>query len=202
MIEAERRGFKAPGTTFMVAGGLIGAAGAYVFQVYGGRQLGIHAFAPIAQLWTIFFILGTVLLVPVEGYVTREVASGRKAIPHDLVPAGVVAGIGALLGGAFVIVTLDRLFTGSWEYVVQIVLLMLGYGLLFVGKGVLAGRRRFADVGWVLIIETVVRLVAGIIAIRLIATAESLGLGDGARCFRCARHGLVATRQGPVPGPL
>ncbi len=175
MIEAERRGFKAPGTTFMVAGGLIGAAGAYVFQVYGGRQLGIHAFAPIAQLWTIFFILGTVLLVPVEGYVTREVASGRKAIPHDLVPAGVVAGIGALLGGAFVIVTLDRLFTGSWEYVVQIVLLMLGYGLLFVGKGVLAGRRRFADVGWVLIIETVVRLVAGIIAIRLIATAESLG---------------------------
>ena len=175
MIEAERRGFKAPGTTFMVAGGLIGAAGAYVFQVYGGRELGIHAFAPIAQLWTIFFILGTVLLVPVEGYVTREVASGRKAIPHDLLPAGVVAGIGALLGGGFVIVTLDRLFTGSWQYVVQIVLLMLGYGLLFVGKGVLAGRRRFADVGWVLIIETAVRLVAGIIAIRLIATAESLG---------------------------
>ncbi len=175
MIEAERRGFKAPGTTFMVAGGLIGAVGAYVFQVYGGRQLGIHAFAPIAQLWTIFFILATVLLVPVEGYVTREVASGRKAIPHDLLPAGVVAAIGALLGGGFVIVTLDRLFTGSWQYVAQIVLLMLGYGLLFVGKGVLAGRRRFADVGWVLIIETVARLVAGIIAIRLIATAESLG---------------------------
>jgi O-antigen/teichoic acid export membrane protein len=44
-----------------------------------------------------------------------------------------------------------------------------------VAKGVLAGRRRFADVGWVLIIETVVRLVAGVLAIQLVATAESLG---------------------------
>ena len=175
VIEAERRGFKAPGTTFMLAGALIGAVGAYVFQVYGGRQLGTEAFAPIAQLWTLFFILATVLLVPVEQYVTREVASGRKAIPHDLVPAGVVAGIGAVVGGGFVIVTLDRLFTGSWQYVAQIVLLMFGYGLLFVGKGVLAGRRRFADVGWVLVLETVVRLTAGVVAIQLVATAESLG---------------------------
>jgi O-antigen/teichoic acid export membrane protein len=175
VIEAERRGFKAPGTTFMVAGGLIGAVGAYVFQVYGARQLGTEAFAPIAQLWTVFFILATILLVPVEQYVTREVASGRKAIPHDLVPAGVVAAIGAVLGGGFVLVTLDRLFTGSWQYVAQIVFLVLGYALLFVGKGVLAGRRRFKDVGWVLIIETAARLVAGIIAIQLIATAESLG---------------------------
>lgn len=159
----------------MVAGGLIGAVGAYVFQVYGGRELGTEAFAPIAQLWTVFFILATVLLVPVEQYVTREVASGRKAIPHDLVSAAAVAVIGALLGGGFVLITLDRLFAGSWQYVAQIVLLMLGYGLLFVGKGVLAGRRRFADVGWVLIVETVVRLVAGIIAIQLAANAESLG---------------------------
>ena len=175
MIEADRRGFRAPGTTFMVAGGLIGAVGAYVFQVYGGRALGTEAFAPIAQLWTLFFILATVLLIPVEQYVTREVASGRKAIPGDLVPSMAVAGLGALLGGGFVLFTLDRLFAGSWEYVVQIVLLMIGYGLLFVGKGVLAGRRRFVDVGWVLVVETVARLIAGVIAIQLIATAESLG---------------------------
>jgi O-antigen/teichoic acid export membrane protein len=175
VIEADRRGFRAPGTTFMVAGGLIGAVGAYVFQVYGGRALGTDAFAPIAQLWTLFFILATVLLIPVEQYVTREVASGRKAIPGDLVPSMAVAGLGALLGGGFVLFTLDRLFAGSWDYVVQIVLLMIGYGFLFIGKGVLAGRRRFADVGWVLVIETVARLIAGVIALQLIATAESLG---------------------------
>jgi O-antigen/teichoic acid export membrane protein len=40
---------------------------------------------------------------------------------------------------------------------------------------VLAGRRRFAGVGWVLILETVARLVAGVVAIQLVASAESLG---------------------------
>ncbi len=175
MLEAERRGFKAPGTTFMVAGGLIGAIGAYIFQAYGGRQLGTEAFAPVAQLWTVFFIIATVLLVPLEQYITREVAGGRKVIPGDLVPAMTVTAIGAVIGGGFVLFTIDQLFAGSFQYVIQIVLLMIGYGLLFVGKGVYAGRRQFAKVGWVLIVETVVRLVAGIVAIQLAATAESLG---------------------------
>ena len=48
--ELDKRGFKAPGTGFMVAGGLIGAVGAYLFQVYGGRALGPEAFAPISVL--------------------------------------------------------------------------------------------------------------------------------------------------------
>jgi O-antigen/teichoic acid export membrane protein len=159
----------------MVAGGLAGAIGAYIFQAYGGRQLGTEAFAPVAQLWTVFFIIATVLLVPVEQYITREVAGGRKVIPVDLVPAMTVAAIGAVLGGGFVFFTLDRLFAGSLPYVIQIVLLMIGYGLLVVGKGVYAGRRQYAKVGWVLIVESVVRLAAGIVAIQLAASAESLG---------------------------
>ena len=159
----------------MVAGGLIGAVGAYIFQVYGGRALGPEAFAPIGVLWTAFFILATVLLIPVEQYVTREVASGRRAIPHDLKPTAIMALIGCVVGGGFLVFTLDQLFGGSWQYVVQIVLLMVGYSLLFFGKGVLAGRRRFADVGWILIIESVVRVVVGVAAIQLVATAESLG---------------------------
>ncbi|HLF43412.1 MAG TPA: hypothetical protein VJA46_07790 [Acidimicrobiia bacterium] len=175
MIETERRGFRAPGTTFMVAGGLIGAVGAFAFQAYGARAIGDIAFAPISLLWTVFFILATVLLVPVEQYVTREVASGRKAIPSDLKAAGVMAAAGSVFGGGFVLLTLDRFFAGSWHYALQILLLMFGYALLFVGKGVLAGRRRFAGVGWVLIVETVVRLVAGVVAIQLVASAESLG---------------------------
>ena len=175
VVESERRGFRAPGTTFMVSGGLIGAIGAYIFQVYGGRAIGAEAFAPIGVLWTVFFILATVLLVPVEQYVTREVAAGRKAIPHDLWPAMITAGIGATVGGAFVWATLDRFFGGSWQYIAQIVLLMFGYSLLMVGKGVLAGRRRFAGVGWILVLETTARLLAGIVAVRLASNAESLG---------------------------
>lgn len=205
MVEAERRGFRAPGTGFMVAGGLIGAVGAYLFQVYGTRALGAEAFAPLAVLWTAFFILATVLLVPVEQYVTREVASGRRALPHDLGPAMVMAAIGALLGGGFVWFNLDRVFEGDWQYVLQIVLLMVGYALLFVGKGVLAGRRRFAGVGWVLIIETVARLAIGVIAVSLLASAISLGWamvigGFSVLAMRWWRHdtGSAGERAAPA----
>jgi O-antigen/teichoic acid export membrane protein len=176
-VESPPRGFRAPGTTFMVSGGLIGSLGAYVFQVYGGRVLGTVAFAPVAALWTVFFILATILLVPVEQYVTREVASGRKALPYDLKPAMTMAAIGSVLGAGFVLMTLDLLFDGDIQYVAQIVLLLVGYAFLFVGKGVLAGSRRFAGVGWVMIVETVARLVAGVVAIQLVASATSLGWG-------------------------
>lgn len=91
VVEVDKRGFKAPGTGFMVAGALAGAVGAYLFQVYGARTLGSVAFAPVGVLWSAFFILATVLLVPVEQYVTREVASGRRAIPHDLRPTFVLS---------------------------------------------------------------------------------------------------------------
>ena len=175
VIAEERRGFRARGTTFMISGGLLGAVGAYLFQVYGGRTLGAEAFAPIGVLWTAFFILATILLVPVEQYVTREVATGRKAIPGDLAPVAVMTAIGCVVGAAFVAVTLDRLFEGDPQYIVQIVLLMVGYSLLFVAKGVLSGARRFANVGWILIIETGARLIAGIVLVQLLASATSLG---------------------------
>lgn len=161
----------------MVAGGLIGAIGAYAFQVYGTRNLDPDAFAPVSVLWTAFFILATILLVPVEQYVTREVASGRKALPTDLKPALLMAAIGALVGGAFVAVTLEDLFFGDPVYIFQFILLMLGYSLLFVAKGVLAGSRRFAGVGWVLIVETFARLVAGVVLLQLVLDASSLGWG-------------------------
>lgn len=175
MLEANPRGFRAPGTTFMISGGLVGAVGAYLFQVIGGNAIGSEAFAPIGLLWTAFFILATIFLVPIEQYVTREVASGRKALPNAATATYWFAVAAAVVAILFVTVTRNSLFAGSWQYVIQAALLVVGYSFLFFGKGVLAGRRRFSEVGWVLVIETAVRLVAGIVAIQLFATAESLG---------------------------
>jgi O-antigen/teichoic acid export membrane protein len=199
VVEADRRGFRAPGTTFMVTGGLLGAVGAYLFQVYGARAIGDEAFAPVALLWTTFFILATVLLVPVEQYVTREVAAGRKAIPQDLAPALIVAAIGAVVGGVIM-----WFFESDWQYVAQIALMMVGYSVLMVGKGVLAGRRRFAGVGWILIIETAARLLAGIVAIQLVANAQSLGWamvlgGFAVLGTRWWRHDVGESREAPAP---
>jgi O-antigen/teichoic acid export membrane protein len=83
-------------------------------------------------------------------------------------------------------------------------LLVAGYALLFVAKGVLAGRRRFADVGWVLIIETLVRLVAGVVAIQLFASAISLGWamvlgGFAVLAMRWWRHDVGDPRAPAAP---
>ncbi|MBW3666566.1 MAG: hypothetical protein KY394_03115 [Actinobacteria bacterium] len=204
VIDAPKRGFRAPGTGFMVSGGLIGALGAYAFQVYGGRVLGTEGFAPVAVLWTTFFILATVLLVPVEQYVTREVATGRKAIPFDLKPALAMAAVGSVVGGIFALATLDQLFEGDIQYVAQIVLLMVGYAFLFVAKGVLAGSRRFAGVGWVMIVETAARLLAGIVALQIVASAVSLGWamvlgGFAVLGLRWWRHDTGETRVRHLP---
>lgn len=159
----------------MVGGGLLGAFGAYVFQVYGARQLGADALAPLTVLWTVFFITATILLVPVEQYVTREVARGRKSLPRDLKPMLLMTGLAGLIGVIFVVSTLDWLFAGDPQYIAMILLLAVGYGFLFVGKGVLAGSRQFSQVGWVLIVETAIRLLAGIVLLSLVLNATSMG---------------------------
>lgn len=201
VIAGKRRGFRAPGTTFMITGGVAGGIGALLFHIYGGRSLGEEAFAPIGLLWTLFFTLATVLLVPMEQYVTREVASGRRAMPRDLIPTLTVAGIGSLLGGAFVVLTLDRFFESEPQYIAQIVLLMLGYSLLFLGKGVLAGNRRFTQVGWVLIVESAVRLAVGLVALAVFASATSLGWAMVAGGFAVLAMGWWRHDAGDVQAP-
>lgn len=198
-----QRGFKAPGTTTMVAGGLAGAVGAYIFQAVGGRALGDAGFAPIAAMWTAFFILGSVLLVPLEQYVTREVSRGREALRTDRAVLVVVAAIGVAAGMTFVWVTLDVLFEGRPIFIAQMALLVAGYAVLFTSKGVLAGHRRFADIGWLLAIEGVIRVVSAlailVVAQRASALAWSMVAAPlAALLLRFWRHDRATSEARPV----
>src|SRR5688572_22848746 len=115
------RGLRAPGTARMIAGSLVGAVLAYLFQVYGTRALGAHAFAPIALLWTSFFIVATVILIPLEQFVTREASRGRRVLTEDRLTIVLVIGGAALLLGGFTYLTNDALFSGEPIFVVQAV---------------------------------------------------------------------------------
>ena len=99
---AAERGFRAPGTGWMISGSLIGAVGAYLFQVIVGNRLGAEAFAPISVQWTVLFIVITVVLVPFEQYTTREAARGRDVWRADwgvaLVAAATAACIKNIMG--------------------------------------------------------------------------------------------------------
>jgi O-antigen/teichoic acid export membrane protein len=169
------RGFRAPGTARMIGGSLIGALCAYLFQVVGGRTLGTEAFAPIAILWTVFFIAATVSLIPLEQFVTREVGRGRRVLVADRqVVLSVTFGTGLLLA-AFVYFTRDGLFGGEWVFALQAFLLTVFFGFMQLGKGVLAGHRRFATYGSVLLLEGLLRLAAAVAFLAISPTAVSLG---------------------------
>ena len=169
------RGLKAPGTARMIAGSLVAAVAAYLFQVLGVRSVGTEAFAPIAILWTVFFILATIVLVPLEQFLTREVGRGRRVLRYDRRAMLLVILPTATLIGLFVFLMRDRLFAGESIFAVQAFLLTIGFGLMQVGKGILAGHRRFARYGAVLGLEGVIRLLAAVIFLALSTSAVSLG---------------------------
>ena len=54
----------------LVGSGLSGL-GAYGFQVLGTQALGAEGYAPVGVLWTLQFLLFSVVLYPVETWVTR-----------------------------------------------------------------------------------------------------------------------------------
>lgn len=168
------RGFRAPGTSMLLGGTVAGAVAAYLFQAVGNRTLGEAAFAPIAQLWTVFFILVTVALIPLEQYVTREASRGRKVLRDDRRVVGVTALGTSTVGGVVALVFLDTLFAGDHLFIAYLVLLPIGYATLTVGKGVLAGHRRFGLMGWLLFWEGAVRLIAAFVLIAIATSARSL----------------------------
>jgi O-antigen/teichoic acid export membrane protein len=168
------RGFRAPGTAVLVAGTLVGAVAAYLFQAFGNRTLGEAAFAPIAQLWTVFFILVTVALIPLEQYVTREASRGRRVLREDIRVIVITALGTSVVGGLIAVSFLDVLFAGDPLFIAFLVVLPIGYATLTVGKGVLAGNRRFGHMGWLLFWEGVVRLAAAFVFISIATSVRSL----------------------------
>jgi O-antigen/teichoic acid export membrane protein len=147
-----------------------------VFQIVGGRALGPEGFAPVSVLWTLAFILATVVLVPVEQHITREAAAGRRVLTwNGLIPALVAIAVAVLIGSLFVWFTLDSAFLGESTFLIVTVVLFLTYGLYEIGKGLLAGHRQFGLVGWALIGESLGRLILAFSFLAITPEAISLG---------------------------
>ena len=164
------------GTVMMLAGTVIAIVGAYVFQLLGARVLGARAFAPITLLWSVQFLIMTVVMLPVEQLIIRrlELTGGRSSglresavplAPLMLGTAACVTSAMALLGGQT---------AGGVGYVVAAGLLVAGYSVFAAARGYLAGRHRYRDYGIATAAEAVLRLVlAGAV---LVAGAGGIGL--------------------------
>lgn len=158
------------GTGYMVLGTLVAALAAYGFQVVAARTLGPTAFAPITVLWTIQFLVFTIVFLPMEQLTIRRLSvAAPDAAPWRLFLL-VIAGAAAA-SVAFSAATLDRLLDGEPIYLVLVAVLIAGYGGFALSRGMLAGNRRFREYGLSTMAESVVRL---------LLAAALLGLGVGA----------------------
>ena len=162
-------------TVVMVVGAVIGGLSAYLFHALGGRSLGADAYAPIGVMWTGAFIAVAVVYIPLEQWVTRETARGRNPLAGGrrllLTVVTLATACSALVTG----LTVSSLTGEVGIHVVQMLVLMGGYGCFWIGKGMLQGTGRYAQVGWMLCGEGLVRLAVQWVV--LATEGGTIGLG-------------------------
>jgi O-antigen/teichoic acid export membrane protein len=154
----------------MVVATFVAALGALAFQLLG-RVLGATDFAPVTALWTIQFLVFTIVLLPIEQYVVR--LRSLDSEPDRSVVAGLIAAV-AVTATAIAWLGRDTFFDGSAIYALMTALLVVGYGGYAVGRGRLAGARRFRDYGKATIAESLVRLAFGLIVLAIVTSAAGL----------------------------
>jgi len=198
------------GTGIIVAATAASALSVLVFQAVASRTLGTNGFAPIAVLWTVVFLLFTVLMLPAEQHLTRALVVTRT--PHQIRKvrrdAAGAFGLALVLGLGFVALTLTRFFNDDATYLLIIAAIVATRSFMSVGRGTLAGHRRFAGYGATIALEAGVLLTGGIVVALAdggaIAFAVVMAIAPlatlAARPFACAdsdsEHHLVDAQPG------
>ncbi len=154
------------GTGLIIAATGFAAVAVLGYQAIASRSLGPDDFAPVALLWTLMFLLHTILLLPAEQHLTRALVVTRTpsqlaSIRRHMFAAFLSA---FLIGVFFTALTLDRFFDGSAAYVVLIGLIVVSRALMSAGRGLLAGNRRFAAYGMSIGLEAAALLVGALVA--------------------------------------
>ncbi|MGB9359006.1 MAG: sugar transferase [Acidimicrobiia bacterium] len=155
---------RSDGTLDIVLGSLVAGLGAYAYQFLGGRSLGEEAFAPIAALLTAHFLAFVIILLPIEQFVIRRITLGYQGW---VVPIRAIALTISTAAVAAVVVwaSADTYFDGDSSFV-WFVIATVGFHFFFVvGRGYLAGYRRFRSYGYVSGAASMLRLAIALLVV-------------------------------------
>jgi len=152
---------RSDGTLDIVLGSLVAGLGGYAYQFIGGRSLGEQGFAPIGVLLTAHFLAFVVVLLPIEQFVIRRLTLGFRGW---VVPLRAVALAASTAAAAALVVGVagDDYFTSRREFVMFVLLTVVLHFFFAVGRGYLAGYRRFSAYGYVSAAASMWRLVVAI----------------------------------------
>jgi O-antigen/teichoic acid export membrane protein len=142
----------------------------------------------ISLVWSIMFVVASVIYRPIEQLLSRTIAEGRArgATAHPLRQA---VSIQAGFAVGFLVVALalrgllqDDLFDGSGELYWILVVGVLFYGASYFARGYVAGHQRFELYGGLVFLEATSRVlfaVAAVVGITSGQTAVALGMAAG-----------------------
>jgi len=152
------------GTALIVVATAFSAVAVLGFQALASRSLGVDDFSPIAIMWTVTFLLYTVLMLPAEQHLTRALVVTRT--PHQIAKvrrdAVLAFSVAFVIGIAFTVVTLDRFFNSQWAFVGIAALISVSRAVMAAGRGTLAGHRRFAGYGASIAVEAGALLIGAV----------------------------------------
>jgi O-antigen/teichoic acid export membrane protein len=180
----EREAAAAEARRFGRAAGLlsvgVGAAGllTYLYFSLASHILDKVAYGEIVVLWSAVFVTISVLFRPVEQLLSRTIAE-RQAHGQPIgQPMRVAATIQLAVAVAFAVAALalrtpleDHLLSGNQTLYWILVAAVLAFGASFFARGFLAGSRRFALYGALLLAESTARF--------SFALAVAVGIADG-----------------------
>ena len=152
---------RSDGTLDIVLGSLVAGLGGYAYQFIGGRALGEEGFAPIGVLLTAHFLAFVIVLMPIEQFVIRRLTIGRRGW---VVPGRAIALVASTAAAAAIVVSVagDDYFTSRREFVMFVLLTVVVHFFFAVGRGYLAGFRRFRAYGYVSATASLLRVAVAI----------------------------------------
>jgi O-antigen/teichoic acid export membrane protein len=131
----------------------------------------------VALLWSVLFLIISIIYRPVEQLLSHTIAS-RRAQGHEGHPLRVPLVIQATAAGVFLVVALalrdpitDDVFDGSDELYWVLVVAVLAYAASYFARGWLAGHQRFGLYGGLVLLESCSRC--------LFALAVAIGIAEG-----------------------
>ena len=192
----------------------IAATGLVTFAYFA---LAAHALNPveykrISLVWSIMFVVASVIYRPIEQLLSRTIADRRArghSGGHDLRVALLIQGAFALTFFALALalrdLLQDELFDGSAALYWILVVGVLAYAASYFARGFLAGHQRFALYGLLVLLEAATRLAFALAVVVGIASGQSavaLGMAAAPLLSLVVVPWFFARRQDDPPADL
>lgn len=193
------------GTLAVGLGLFIASAAAYGVVIIVNGVVGDRGYAGFGVFWSLIFVVGPGLFLPLEQEVGRAI-SHRRTLGVGSAPlvkrAAFVGGIAAFtiaaIGAGLASPIIDNLFHGNTLLLVGFLLSLFGFYVMHLTRGVLSGNGRFVPYGVMVGADGVIRLVlVGGLAIAGVSTVGPFGIAMGITPFLAVlavvldRHGLL-----------